>query len=122
MRGRLANLAAAALMFAAAETAVAATPLLHSVGSVTRHAQQYLNQSVVLRGYLLAREGGYILFSDEPSGKVSRYDLPVVGEGIDLMKPGKRYRVEGLFLDHGLVASNGSPVHLELSTPPTVVP
>ena len=122
MRRRLAALAAAGLMLATADIAAAATPPLHSVGSVTRHAQQYLNQQVALRGYLLAREGGYILFSDEPSGKVSRYDLPVIGEGIDLMRTGQRYRVEGLFLDHGLVASNGSPVHLELSTPPTVVP
>ena len=71
-----------------------------------------------MRGYLLARENGYILFSDEPGGRIGRYDLPVTGDGIDGIVPGKRFVIEGTFLDHGLTASNGNPDHLELVKPP----
>ena len=123
LRGPL-HLAAAAAVSAMVVTvaADAASPVIHKVGAVTRHAAHYLNQDVMLRGYLLARGNGYVLFSDEPGGKISRYDLPVVGPGVDQMKPMQRYVVEGTFLDHGLSASNGSPVHLELTAPPSIVP
>ena len=120
---RLLHLAAAAIaVMMGALAADAASPVIHKVGAVTRHAARYLNQDVMLRGYLLARGNGYVLFSDEPGGKISRYDLPVIGPGVDQMKPMQRYIVEGTFLDHGLAASNGSPVHLELTAPPSAVP
>lgn len=120
MRRRRMALAAATLILTG--VAAAGAPLVHSVGSVTRHAQQYVDRQVTLRGYLLAREADYVLFSDEPGGKISRYDLPVVGPGVDQMLPKQRYVLEGLLLDHGLTATNGSPVHLEISTPPVAIP
>ncbi len=109
---------AAALVVAAAVQPAASAPTVHKVGAVTRHAAKFIGQDVTMRGYLLARESGYILFSDEPGGRIGRYDLPVAGNGIDAIVPGKRYIIEGRFLDHGLKALNGNPDHLELTQPP----
>jgi hypothetical protein len=111
-------LAAAALVAGAAVHPAASAPTVHKVGAVTRHAPAFIGQDVVMRGFLLARENGYILFSDEPGGRIGRYDLPVTGDGIDQIAPRKRYVIEGRFLDHGLTASNGNPDHLELTQPP----
>jgi hypothetical protein len=88
------------------------------VGAVTRHAAKFIGRDVVLKGYVLAKEPRYILFSDEPNGKTSAYDLPVSGEGAETMQPTKRYVIEGMFLDRGLVAANGSAYHLELTAAP----
>jgi len=110
--------AAVALVVAAAVHPAASAPTVHKVGAVTRHAAKFIGQDVTMRGYLLARENGYILFSDEPGGRIGRYDLPVSGAGIDQTVPGKRFVIEGRFLDHGLKASNGNPDHLELTQPP----
>ncbi len=109
---------AAALVGAAVIHPAAAAPAVHTVGSVTRHAAKFVGQDVAMRGYLLARENGYVLFSDEPGGRIGRYDLPVTGNGVAAIVPRKRYVIEGTFLDHGLVASNGNPDHLELTKPP----
>jgi hypothetical protein len=109
---------AAALVVGVAVHPAAAAPTVHKVGAVTRHAPAFIGQDVVMRGYLLARENGYILFSDEPGGRIGRYDLPVSGAGIDQIVPRNRYVIEGKFLDHGLKALNGNPDHLELSQPP----
>jgi hypothetical protein len=97
------------------------TPPIHTVGEVTRHAAQFVGQSVLIRGYLLKKESGYIIFSDESTGSISSFDLPITGQGIDLIQPKQSYLVRGIFLDHGLKASNGSPNHLELSSTPTTV-
>ena len=96
----------------------ASAPVIHKVGAVTRHAAKFIGQDVAMRGYMLVRRDGYILFSDEPGGRIGRYDLPVSGNGIDQIQPRKRYVIEGRFLDHGLKASNGNPDHLELTAPP----
>jgi hypothetical protein len=101
--------------------AMAGDPTPLKVGAVTRHPERFVGQHVLLSGYLLAREAGYILFSDEPRGRISSYDLPVVGPSVDRMVPTKRYMIEGEFRDHGLTASNGSHYHLELSAPPRAV-
>jgi hypothetical protein len=93
-------------------------PMVHSVGEVTRHAQPFIGQTVVIRGYLLKKEPGYSIFSDEPTGSISSFDLPVTGQGIDLMRPNQAYLIEGTFLDHGLAPVNGSAYHLELSALP----
>ncbi len=93
-------------------------PVIHKVGAVTRHAATFVGHDVAMRGYMLSRADGYIFFSDEPGGRIGRYDLPVSGDGIDQIQPGKRYVVEGRFLDSGLKASNGNPDHLELTAPP----
>jgi hypothetical protein len=113
-------LIAAAVAGAVAVDTAASAPVVHKVGAVTRHASTFVGQDVALSGYLLAREDGYILFSDEPGGRISRYDLPVTGDGIDQVAPRTRYLIEGSFLDHGLKASNGNPDHLELTKPPQV--
>ena len=111
-------LAAGAIVAVAAVHPAASAPVVHKVGAVTRHAAKFIGQDVTMRGYLLARRNGYILFSDEPGGRIGRYDLPVSGTGIDQIVAHKRYVIEGTFLDHGLKASNGNPDHLELSKPP----
>lgn len=110
-------LTAAVVLLALAQPAPAATAP-RSVGSVTRHAHKYIGQRLVLRGYLLAKRPGYVLFSDEPRGRIGRYDLPVMGPGIELMHPRTHYVIEGTFLGSGLKASNGNPDHFLLSKPP----
>ncbi len=90
----------------------------HTVGDVTRYAQLFVGQTVLIRGYLLKKETGYVIFSDEPTGSISSFDLPVTGQGIDLMQPNQAYLVQGTFLGQGLTASNGNVYHLELSSPP----
>ena len=99
---------------------VTQTPTVHTVGEVTRHAQSFVGQTVFIRGYLLQRENGYVIFSDEATGSISSFDLPVTGQGIDLMQPNQAYLVEGTFLNQGLTASNGNLYHLELSSLPTL--
>jgi hypothetical protein len=101
-------------------SATAASLVVRKVGQVTWHAPKFVDQNVVLTGYLLAREKDYVLFSDEPGGKISAHDLPVSGPGLDLMLPLKKYVIEGKLLDHGLQASNGNPYHLELTVAPRV--
>jgi hypothetical protein len=120
LRNLTLSAAAATVCLAAplAGSANAAAPAIHSVGSVTRHAAKYVNQEVILRGYLIGRETGYILFSDEPRGHITRFDLPVMGGGIETLQPMQRYIIEGTFLDHGLTANNANPDHLELTAPP----
>ena len=116
-RNLLPPILGAAVLVALTYPAVSA-PAIHKVGAITRHAAKFVGQDVAMRGYMLARADGYILFSDEPGGRIGRYDLPVSGGGIDQIQPGKRYVIEGRFLDHGLKASNGNPDHLELTAPP----
>jgi hypothetical protein len=113
---RLLVLALATLIAAPASAANAS--LAHKVGQVTRHARQFVDQDVMLIGYVIAREKNYVLFSDEPRGKVSMHDLPVSGAALDQMQPMTKYLIEGKFLDHGLEASNGSRYHLELTAAP----
>lgn len=91
---------------------------VQSIGQVTRHAADYLGKAVAVAGYLLKKESGYIIISDEAFGAISQYDLPTVGPGIDSVAAGTKYIFRGTFLGSGLSASNGSPNHLELSEPP----
>ena len=100
------------------QSAVSAPPPL-KVGAVSRHASRYVGKQVTIAGYLLARESGYVLVSDEPGGRIGHYDLPVTGDGLATLRPRLRYVFEGRLLDHGLKAINGDPVHLELSAPVT---
>lgn len=93
-------------------------PQLSSIGSITHQASNFLNQTVKVQGYLLKKENGYAIFSDEPSGAISQYDLPVVGTGVDTVVPNKKYILEGRFVAGGLQSSNGNLNHLELTSPP----
>jgi hypothetical protein len=99
------------------------TPVLplHTVGQITRHTAGFINQQVRIQGYLLKKEADYIIFSDESGGAISQYDLPVVGSGIEIIQPNRKYELRGIFLDHGLNASNGSPNHLELLITPQLI-
>ena len=109
----LAGLACATgLRCAVADTAV------HKVGQVTWHPLKFVDQEIALVGYVLVREKDYVLFSDEPRGKVSAHDLPVSGAGFDQMELLKKYLIKGRFLDHGLAASNGNSYRLELTALP----
>lgn len=96
-------------------------PQPSAVGAVSRHAVLHIGQQVIVQGYLLKRESGYVIISDETGGRITRYDLPVTGPGIDALVSGKKYSFAGTFMDHGLTASNGSKDHLELSAPPAPV-
>ncbi len=116
-----AMLAATLVLPPVAGHAAALAAVVHKVGAVTRHASKFIDRDVLLVGYVLARRPGYILFSDEPTGKISRYDLPVTGAALDRMLSLKKYTIEGTLLDHGLDASNGSRYHLELISPPREV-
>ena len=109
---------AAVLVVALGSQAGGAANAVHKVGAVTWHAAKFVGKDVVLEGYVLAKEPGYVLFSDEATGKITAHDLPVAGPGADTMQMAKRYVIEGIFLDHGLIASNGSPYHLELTALP----
>jgi hypothetical protein len=97
------------------------TPPAQSVGSVTRHAASYIGKSVVLQGYLLKSETGDIIFSDEPTGSISIYDLPVTGNGITSIVAKHEYLLQGTFIKQSLPASNGSTYRLELSNIPTLL-
>ena len=98
----------------------ATTPAVvtHKVGAVTWHAKTYAAQIVSVRGYVLALEDGYLLFSDEPTGAISAHDLPVEGPGTKAMVLKGKYVLVGRFVAGGLKASNGNPYHLELTMPP----
>ena len=92
-----------------------------TIGSVTRHSNNFLNQLVKLQGYLLKKEDGYAIFSDEALGTISSFDLPLTGAGIDSVQYGQKYILQGKFVSGGLQSSNNSPNHLELSNPPQAV-
>ncbi len=87
---------------------------LHTVGQVTRHAKNFVNQTVQMQGYLLKKEKGYLIFSDEPTGAISSYDLPVAGAGISVIQFKHKYILEGRFMYGGLSSSNHNLYHLEL--------
>ncbi len=89
-----------------------------TIGTVTRHASQYVGKHMSVRGFVLKKETGYVILSDEAAGSISKYDLPVSGIGEETMQTGAEYRIEGIFLDTGLVASNGNPDHVLLDKAP----
>lgn len=88
------------------------------IGAITRHPSSFINKHIFIQGYILKKENGYVIFSDEPNGTISKTDLPVAGAGIDSMVMNQIYILEGIFTDHGLSASNGSIYHLDLSALP----
>ncbi len=96
-------------------------PSLHTVGQVTRHAAGFIKQRVRVQGYMLKKENGYIIFSDEAVGAINQYDMPVKGLGIETVEPKHKYALKGLFLNTGLSASNHNPNHLELEIVPKLI-
>jgi outer membrane protein assembly factor BamB len=93
-------------------------PIEPTIGTVTRHPAGFIGKELGFYGYLLKAESGYGIFSDESTGTISSFDLPVSGAGVDAVIPGHKYLLQGTFLDQGLAASNGSIYHLELLAPP----
>jgi hypothetical protein len=101
-----------------AGSAAAAPTQVHKVGVITWHASRYVSRIVTVVGFVLAQGPGYVLFSDEPTGKISSHDLPVTGAAVDSLTLTKKYKLEGRFVSGGFAASNGSPYHLELTAAP----
>ena len=95
---------------------------LSTVGSVTRHAAGFIGKIVNLNGVLLKSEGNYVIISDESTGAISSFDLPVIGTGISQIVPGTHYQFTGTFVKGGLTSSNHSAYHLELTQPPELIP
>jgi hypothetical protein len=98
----------------ATEAALSASPVL-SIGEVSRHPRNYVNKSVTMTGYVLEQQNGYAIFSDESSGKVGVYDLPVSGSGVGGLALKQKYIMQGILKYKGLVASNHNLYHLELT-------
>ncbi|MHB8660804.1 MAG: hypothetical protein ACYC75_02615 [Minisyncoccota bacterium] len=96
--------------------AVVASSVVHTVGEITRHATQYVGQMLTIQGYVLQKNAGYVLLSDEPTGPVGPYDLPSTGSLLDTLSPGVSYTFSGAFLGQGLTASNGNPDHFEATS------
>lgn len=102
-------------------TPTTTTPTTLKIGQVTWHPDDFINQNIHAEGYLLTKESGYAVFSDESSGSVTPHDLAVTGPGLDTLKFKQKYVLEGKFVFGGLESINKSPYHLELSNPPTAL-
>ena len=89
-----------------------------TVGTVSRHPQSYVNQTVTVAGYILQQQNGYAIFSDEAAGPIGPYDLPVVGTGVAGLATKQKYILQGILTYQGLTASNNNPYHLELTAAP----
>lgn len=87
-----------------------------TIGQVSRHANSYVGQTITLTGYVLKQENGYVLFSDEQSGNVGFYDLPVSGAAINNLILKQKYIIQGVLKYQGLAASNGNPYHFEITS------
>ncbi len=89
-----------------------------TIGSISRHPQNYLNQTVTVAGYVLKQQNGYAIFSDEATGPIGQYDLPVIGTNINGLTMKQKYVLTGILKYQGLTSSNGNPYHLELTALP----
>ena len=86
-----------------------------SIGSVTRHAANYLGKRVLVEGFLLKADSGSTIVSDEQTGMIGVNDLPVIGSGFDSITPGVRYLFEGIFVKGSVTGSSTkNSNHLEL--------
>ncbi len=83
------------------------------IGQVSRHPKNYVNQSVTATGYVLLKQNGYAIFSDEATGSIGPYDLPVSGVGVDSLTLKGKYTLQGILKYKGLAASNHNLYHLE---------
>ncbi len=89
----------------------AGNPAVYAVGAVTRNPAPYIGATLAIRGYLLEKDTGYDIISDEPTGTVGPYDLPVTGPLLASLHSGILYTLQGTFLGQGLTARNGNPDH-----------
>lgn len=85
-----------------------------AVGYTERHPQLTLNKLVLMQGYMLKAENGYVYFSDEKTGPVGPGDLPVAGAEITSLVTNHLYTLSGTLVEGGLAASNGNKYHFEL--------
>lgn len=92
----------------------AATGSILTVGEVSRHPQNYVNQTVTITGYVLEQQNGYALFSDESGGAIGPYDLPITGSGVSGLSVKQKYILQGSLKYQGLNATNHNPYHLEV--------
>jgi hypothetical protein len=93
---------------------VSVDPKIYLVGNITFHAANFVNKYIKITGYIIARENGYIIFSDEKIDTPNPHDLPVTGSGLDKILPLHKYVLSGQFVYGGLVASNNNPYHFEV--------
>jgi hypothetical protein len=117
-RSKAANFGLLTLIAATVMPAHAASTPIHKVGALTWHAKKYSDQVVTVVGFVLVRDGSGVLFSDEPTGKVSMHDLPVTGPGVDQLRLAMKYVLQGRFVRDSSNGSNGNPYHLVLMAPP----
>ena len=94
----------------------AENPMAYAVGTITRNPAPYIGTLLAIRGYLLQKDAGYDIISDEPTGSIGPYDLPVTGQPIASLDPGILYTLHGTFLDQGLTADNGNPDHFAVTS------
>lgn len=92
------------------------------IGSVSRHPQNYVGQTVTVSGYVLEQQNGYAIFSDESSGSIGQYDLPVTGTSVANLVKNQKYILQGVLKSQGLSAINKNPYHLELTSLPILSP
>jgi hypothetical protein len=105
-----------------ATTTTATIKEVPTIGYVTRHhAAELVNTIIKMSGYMLKREKGYIIISDEKVDIPNPHDLPVTGNGVDLVKSLKKYTFTGKLVYQQLNASNQDPYSLQLITPPVPV-
>lgn len=91
-----------------------------TVGQVSRHPANYVNQSVTISGYVLKNYNSYVIVSDESSGTIGLHDLPITGSGIMSLLPKTKYIFTGVLKYQGLSSSNNNNYHLELSSPVSI--
>ncbi len=89
-----------------------------TVGHVSRHAQNFVGQLVRIQGFVLQKEPGYVIISDEASGSLGFYDLPVTGLDTSKLQLKGEYIFYGTLVYQGLTAINKNPYHLELLQAP----
>lgn len=88
------------------------------IGQVSRHALDFTGKAVKLTGYVISVQKDYLIFSDEANGAIGYYDLPVTGAGIEALKAGQKYVIEGNFVKSTEKFVNGYPYVLQLTAPP----
>jgi hypothetical protein len=95
-----------------------AAPAPISVGYLMKHRQSLVGVETAIEGYMIKKDTGYIIFSDEKIDTPNPNDLPVNGSGEERIMPRQKYILTGRLVYKGLAASNGNPYHFELTKKP----
>ncbi len=101
---------------ATSTSSTAKLPPIHTVGEITWHAKGYLGTDVRIRGYLLGKEGGDGILSDEKTGSITPHDLLVTGPGVANMQLGQKFILEGLLIANTRLSIGRTLYILEVSS------